>query len=141
MSQTITERIHALVFNGLTKGLLNHGPFVPLSSRERIAQAVVDELRAGNIEFRLGPLAQLADAAATEARLAADRARADAPGARCAWCHRLGHAADAHPLPKDHPQYDAFYDATDDELAVMVRDAIAPGRAARGPHPEAGEPS
>lgn len=48
---------------------------------------------------------------------------------RCIWCHRLGHAADVHPLPKDHPQYDAFYDATDDELAVMVSNAIAPGRA------------
>lgn len=47
---------------------------------------------------------------------------------RCAWCHRFGHTAEEHPLPKDHPQYDAFYDATDDELAVMVSDAIAPGR-------------
>jgi hypothetical protein len=54
------------------------------------------------------------------------------PEPRCIWCHRLGHAAEAHPLPKDHPQYDAFYDATDDELAVMVSDAIAPGR---GDHP------
>lgn len=48
---------------------------------------------------------------------------------RCAWCHRLGHAAAAHPLPTDHPQYDAFYDASDDELAVIVSNAIAPGRA------------
>lgn len=48
---------------------------------------------------------------------------------RCIWCHRLGHTAEAHPLPKDHPQYDAFYDATDDELAVIVSNAIAPGRA------------
>lgn len=39
---------------------------------------------------------------------------------RCVWCHRFGHTADAHPLPKDHPQYDAFHDATDDELAEMV---------------------
>lgn len=39
---------------------------------------------------------------------------------RCTWCHRLGHAADAHPLPKGHPQYDAFYDAGDAELSAMV---------------------
>lgn len=39
---------------------------------------------------------------------------------RCAWCHRFGHAAEQHPLPKGHPQYDAFYDATDDELAGRV---------------------
>lgn len=47
---------------------------------------------------------------------------------RCIWCHRLGHAAEAHPLPKDDPQYDAFHDATDDELAEMVSNADAPGR-------------
>lgn len=45
---------------------------------------------------------------------------------RCIWCHRLGHTAEAHPLPKDHPQYDAFYDATDDELADMVSNATWP---------------
>ena len=49
---------------------------------------------------------------------------------RCAWCHRLGHAAEQHPLPKGHPQYDAFYDATDNELIGIVINALGPGREA-----------
>lgn len=40
--------------------------------------------------------------------------------ARCGWCGRPGHTEDDHPLPKDHPQYDAFYDASDRELSSMV---------------------
>lgn len=60
---------------------------------------------------------------------------------RCIWCHRLGHAAEAHPLPRDHPQYDAFYDASDDELAHMASAAIAPGRPAPVDRcPRCGEP-
>ena len=54
---------------------------------------------------------------------------------RCTWCHRIGHPAEAHPLPKGHPQYDAFYDATDDELAEVVQNAIAPGRSDTGSNP------
>lgn len=45
---------------------------------------------------------------------------------RCSWCRQLGHAADEHPLPKDHPQYDAFNDASDDELADMLTGAVWP---------------
>lgn len=58
-------------------------------------------------------------------------AEAETTETRCAWCHRPGHTAEAHPFPKGHRQYDAFYDAPDDELAVMVSNAIAPGRAER----------
>jgi len=46
---------------------------------------------------------------------------------RCVWCHRLGHTAEAHPLPEGHPQYDAFYDATDEELAEIFSTAQRPG--------------
>lgn len=42
----------------------------------------------------------------------------------CPWCHQPGHADTDHPLPKDHPQYDAFYDAPDDDLAEMVSEAL-----------------
>lgn len=42
----------------------------------------------------------------------------------CGWCRRSGHLEAEHPLPKDHPQYDAFYDATDDELGTMVSDVL-----------------
>jgi hypothetical protein len=74
-ADSVSERVYSLIFNGLSRGLLDHGPFVRLSSRERIAEAVFAELRAGNIEFRLGPLALLADATVAaadhHARLAA----------------------------------------------------------------------
>jgi hypothetical protein len=46
----------------------------------------------------------------------------------CNLCRHLGHAESDHPLPKDHPQYDAFYDAGDDELASILATAIRPGR-------------
>lgn len=39
---------------------------------------------------------------------------------RCTWCGRAGHVEADHPLPKTHPDYDAFYDASDDELAAYV---------------------
>ena len=44
----------------------------------------------------------------------------------CDWCRRPGvtHTADEHPLPKAHPDYDAFFDATDDELAGMAAEAL-----------------
>jgi hypothetical protein len=45
---------------------------------------------------------------------------------RCGWCKQPGHAEVDHPLPKDHPQYDAFNDASDDELAGMVNSAVWP---------------
>jgi hypothetical protein len=44
--------------------------------------------------------------------------------ARCGWCRQPGHAEGDHPLPKDHPQYDAFYDANDDELSQIVQAAL-----------------
>lgn len=46
--------------------------------------------------------------------------------APCDWCGRSGatHTADEHPLPRDHADYDAFFDATDDELAGMAAEAI-----------------
>lgn len=44
----------------------------------------------------------------------------------CDWCRRPGatHTEDQHPLPKDHPDYDAFFDASDDELTAMAVEAI-----------------
>lgn len=68
---TLTERVHALVFNGITAASAESDGFdswLPLSERERFARAVVDELRAGNIEFRLGGLALLAEAVEAEQR-------------------------------------------------------------------------
>jgi hypothetical protein len=69
---SMTQRIHALVFNGITKASSSGGYWLPLSERERLTKAVLAELRAGNIEFRLGGLALLAEAVEHEARLAAD---------------------------------------------------------------------
>lgn len=45
---------------------------------------------------------------------------------RCDWCRKPNatHTGSEHPLPKDHPDYDAFFDATDDELAGMAVEAI-----------------
>lgn len=71
---SLSERIHALIFNGITKAssaAIDEGDWIRLSERERIARAVYAELRAGNIEFRLGSLALLADTVDQEARLAA----------------------------------------------------------------------
>lgn len=43
----------------------------------------------------------------------------------CARCGVIGsHVASDHPLPNDHADYDAFYDATDEDLAAMARDHI-----------------
>jgi len=77
--QSLTDRVHALIFNGITAASAESDGFdswLPLSERERFTRAVIDELRRGNIEFRLGPLALLAEVAATEAakagRLAAE---------------------------------------------------------------------
>ncbi|MFG1776631.1 hypothetical protein ACGFIG_09400 [Micromonospora sp. NPDC049048] len=40
----------------------------------------------------------------------------------CDWCRKPGatHGPDEHPLPKTHLDYDAFFDASDDELAAMT---------------------
>lgn len=47
-------------------------------------------------------------------------------GPTCDWCRRPGatHTADEHPLPRDHADYDAFYDASDDELTAMTVEAL-----------------
>lgn len=52
------------------------------------------------------------------------------PDMPCEWCRRIGatHLESDHPLPKGHPDYDAFYDASDDELAYMISEADVPGR-------------
>jgi hypothetical protein len=44
----------------------------------------------------------------------------------CDWCRRPGatHTEDQHPLPRDHADYDAFYDATDAELTAMTVEAL-----------------
>lgn len=73
---SLSQRIHALIFNGITAASAvttkYHDGFMILSERERYAQAVYDELRAGNIEFRLGPLALLAEAVEAEQANAVD---------------------------------------------------------------------
>lgn len=69
-SDNITARVHALVFNGISaasSAATDKRDWIRLTERERIAQAVLDELRAGNIEFRLGPLALLAEAVEPQA--------------------------------------------------------------------------
>jgi hypothetical protein len=43
--------------------------------------------------------------------------------AACEVCQRIvTHRADHHPLPPHHPEYDAFWDASDEQLAGMVAD-------------------
>jgi hypothetical protein len=74
----LSERIHALIFNGITHAsstATDERDWIRLSERERIAQAVFAELRAGNIEFRLGGLALLAESVETEASLPAGQER------------------------------------------------------------------
>lgn len=50
----------------------------------------------------------------------------DQPTLRCDWCRKPDAAHDAaeHPLPRDHADYDAFFDASDDELAAMTAEAL-----------------
>ncbi|MFI1194062.1 hypothetical protein ACH4T9_12505 [Micromonospora sp. NPDC020750] len=45
---------------------------------------------------------------------------------RCDWCRKPNatHTETEHPLRRDHPDYDAFYDATDSDLAAMTADAL-----------------
>lgn len=62
---SVSQRIRALIFNGVTaasSSAPDERDWMRLSERERIAEAVYAELRAGNIEFRLGGLALLAEA-------------------------------------------------------------------------------
>ncbi|WP_435233339.1 hypothetical protein [Micromonospora aurantiaca (nom. illeg.)] len=44
----------------------------------------------------------------------------------CDWCRKpyATHGPDEHPLPRDHADYDAFFDASDDELAGMAAEAL-----------------
>lgn len=66
----ISGRVYALIFNGISRassGATDERDWMRLTERERFAQAVYDELRAGNIEFRLGGLALLADAIGQDA--------------------------------------------------------------------------
>jgi hypothetical protein len=44
----------------------------------------------------------------------------------CEWCKQPGHDAEEHPLPAGHPAYDAFYDATDDQLCNLLDGATFP---------------
>jgi len=75
---TLAERIHALVFNGITaasSAAIDEGDWIRLSERERIAKAVVDELAAGGIEVRFAEeqlAVRRADRIETAAQLVAD---------------------------------------------------------------------
>jgi hypothetical protein len=47
------------------------------------------------------------------------------PTSVCEFCGRVGsHTAAEHPLPTIHPDYDAFFDASDSDLATMASEAI-----------------
>lgn len=63
----LSRRVYALIFNGITHASSvatgRHDGWLPLSERTRYAEAVYAELAAGNIEFRLGGLALLAQVA------------------------------------------------------------------------------
>lgn len=62
----LSRTVYALIFNGITRAsssATNDRDWIRLSERERITQAVYAELAAGNIEFRLGGLALLAQVA------------------------------------------------------------------------------
>lgn len=66
---SLSKRVYALIFNGITRAsssATDDRDWIRLSERERIAEAVYAELRAGNIEFRLGGLALLAEAVDAE---------------------------------------------------------------------------
>ena len=60
----VGQTVYALIFNGITRASVVttklHDGFMPLSERERFAEAVYAELAAGGIEFRLGGRAMLA---------------------------------------------------------------------------------
>jgi hypothetical protein len=61
-----SQRVYALIFNGITRAsstAADGADWIRLSERERIAEAVYAELAAGNIQFRLGGLALLAQVA------------------------------------------------------------------------------
>lgn len=63
-------RVYSLIYSGLTeatRGRDSDDSWMRLSERTRIAKAIYAKLAAGNIEFRIGPLANLADIAAQEA--------------------------------------------------------------------------
>lgn len=65
-TDSISKSVYALIFNGITHAsstATDERDWIRLSERERIAQAVYDELRGGGIEFRLGGLALLAQVA------------------------------------------------------------------------------
>jgi len=48
---------------------------------------------------------------------------------RCDWCGMTdaNHTEDQHPLPRDHADYDAFWDAPDDELVAIAVNAFDNG--------------
>ena len=48
----VSQRVHALIFNGLSAALTDD-QWMPLSERARIADAIYDSLRAGDVEVRL----------------------------------------------------------------------------------------
>lgn len=78
-TDSTSERVYALIFNGITHASAESDSFdswLPLSERERFAGAVFAELRAGNIEFRLGGLALLAEAVHAEVGFPKRRIRA-----------------------------------------------------------------
>lgn len=51
MSAVTTQRVYALIFNGITHGS-SDDYWLPLSERERLAAAVYAELLAGGVEVR-----------------------------------------------------------------------------------------
>jgi hypothetical protein len=62
----LSRSVYALIFNGITRAsssATDEADWIRLSERERIAEAVYAELAAGNIQFRLGGLALLAQVA------------------------------------------------------------------------------
>ncbi len=69
--------------------------------------------------------AQVAEALAVATEMAEN---SQDPPENCNLCRHLGHSEADHPLPKDHPQYDAFYDASDDELSGILVTATRPGQ-------------
>lgn len=48
-----SQRVYALIFNGVTRGTVGAGQFMLLSDRERVASAVYEELASGGVSFRV----------------------------------------------------------------------------------------
>jgi hypothetical protein len=132
-TDSTSERVYALIFNGITRASSaatnRHDGWLPLSERERLTQAVFAELRAGNIEFRLGGFALLAEAidaeGAEEEALSTEHSSAFPNWIACGHKWSNGDTCTRR-MPSSGPGFD---DDTVERLRTTYEGtAVAPGR-------------